>query len=289
MYDIKFDTIDRNDWIEKVAKVQSVFATESVVDNQVEIYIDSNIAPRQLHPVHLVLLACLIRLLKNKGCEVQLTASQLMIEYLRDDLHIDVYFATGILHVNAESRSDLNLWQVVPEQSLIYSNHVADYLKRNYFCHKDLSMLKVVLDELYANISDHSHAGDIAYSYIHYDEVTETIKIAFCDFGIGIPESLRRANITVDKGYIRTATGKGVSSRSNAHNKGFGLDTVVSSIEGTRNTISIVSGNELFISFGIGDHERTWPRAYDFRGTLVFFDLPIDAFEEADYIAEFEL
>ena len=212
-----------------------------------------------------------------------------MIDYFCNRLHLDIYFNLDKHHVKSESPADLNLWQVAAEKSLFYSSHVAEYLKNTYFRTKDLSALKVVLDELYANIADHSQAKDVAYSYIHYDESTGTIKIAFCDFGIGIPRSLQNAGIEANGEYIMKATGVGVSTKSNTHNKGFGLDTVVSSVAGTGNTIVIISGNELFISYGKDDHERTWPRPYNFHGTLIYFDMSIDSFDDADYVGEFEL
>ena len=49
-----------------------------------------------------------------------------------------------------------SLWKVASECYPMYSAHIAQYFKNTYLCKKDISIFKVVLDELYANIADHS-------------------------------------------------------------------------------------------------------------------------------------
>ncbi len=290
MCEIKFTSTDRLEWIRTISEVQNALAAHAYSRGaKINIEIDGSISPDDLHPVHLVLLACLVALFRKHNHPGRILTSAALEQYLRDQLHFDVYLTSNEYHVRSESAADLNLWQVAASRSLFYSNHVAEYLKNKYFRNKDLSLLKVVLDELYANIADHSLADDMAYSYIHYDEASRTVKIAFCDFGIGIPRSLARAGITAENGYIMKATGCGVSAKSNTHNKGFGLDTVVSSIAGTGHTIRIISGDELFISYGKDEHERTWRQPFYFNGTLIYFDLSIDTFDDIDYISGLEL
>ncbi len=55
------------------------------------------------------------------------------------------------------------------------------------------------------------------------------------------------------------------------------------------NVIRILSGYELFVSYGDGKNQRTWLTDFDFRGTLIYFDLPISSFEDADYFDDVEL
>lgn len=254
----------------------------------ITVVLPDNLNPSTLKPVHLVTLACLITSLsqtKYKNGKIQ--GSEDIINYLRDKVHLPEYFDTNVFHVKGDNNYDLNLWKVSSENSPIYSQKVAEYLRNRYFKNKDLSGLKVVLDELYANISDHSKSNGIAYSYIKYDEKEEKINIAFCDFGVGIRGSLESNNIKIDRNVIEYATRKGVSAKSNSHNKGFGLDTVVTSIFNTGNPIKIVSGNELFLSYGDYQNFRTWILEFYFPGTLIYFDLPINTFEDLEYV-EFE-
>lgn len=209
-------------------------------------------------PVHLVTLACLTILIRNSGIGKGLIKFPTGLTiYLSNILHLPAYFASNVAHVRSESTYDLNLWKITNQHYFLYSQHVADYIRNKYFNNKDLSGLKVVLDELYANISDHSKSNGIAYSYIKYDEENHNIRIAFCDFGIGIKNSLLDAGYVIKKDFIEYATRKGISAKTNSHNRGFGLDTVVSSLHDTNNTMKIVSGDELFISFGDKNYSRT--------------------------------
>lgn len=171
----------------------------------------------------------------------------------------------------------------------MYSQYLSDYLKRTYFADKDLSSIKVVLDELYANISDHSESDGVAYSFVKYDIPGQLIKIAFCDFGIGIKASLLKGGSNIAREYVKAATMKGITAGSNSHNRGFGLDTVVSSLSGSGKKISILSGSELFVAYGDRNIQRTWQTGFDFRGTLIYFDMPISSFEDADYLDDYEL
>lgn len=286
---ISFVSLDTGYWIRRVSEEQHNLSSGKYNKSNINIQLNEDFRRTNLRQLHLVTLACLIQSIKQNGFTGRLQAHQDVISFLRDDLHLNEYFSSQIAHIKSESNYNLNLWKVLPEHALMYSQHVADYLKRHYFANKDLSGLKTVLDELYANIADHSDSQGLAYSFIKYDQEKQTIRIAFCDFGIGIKASLKKSGLKLDNGYVYAATTKGVSSRSNTHNRGFGLDTVVSSVCGTGNVIRILSGSELFVSYGDGKNQRTWIIDFDFRGTLIYFDLPVNSFEEADYVDEFEL
>lgn len=287
-WSISFIDSKKETWIKEICRIQQALKNGLYNDGEIIIRLNDNITPAELQPFHLVLLACLTKFLRKFMRSGKIIGSPAVVNYLQNDIHLDLYITNDLTHIKSESSLDLNLWKVSSKQSLFYSSHVSEYLKNRYFRNKDLSLLRVILDELYANIADHSLSEETAYSFIHYDEQTRTINIAFCDFGIGIPESLRKAGHTSKNGYIQLATNKGISARSNSHNKGFGLDTVVSSIADTDNNIWIISGNELFISYGKNNIEQTVPLPYDFSGTLIYFDLPISSFEDEEYINEFE-
>ena len=53
--------------------------------------------------------------------------------------------------------------------------------------------------------------------------------------------------------------------------------------------IRIMSGREFFYSDFASDYERTWNLDFEFSGTLIYFDLPVSGFDEADYLDEMEL
>lgn len=288
--EIYFDSYEKGKWIKTIAQEQANIINGYYRSSIVTIRLTPDLKVPNLNSVHIVTLACLVLSLKQNGCiRGGICADMEIIKYLTEDLHLSEYFSHAVPHVRSENNYNLNLWKVSSQHALMYSQHVSDYIKRNYFSNKDLSGLKVVLDELYANIADHSESKGLAYSFIKYDPYEEMIRIAFCDFGIGIKASLLKGGANVFKEFIYAATRKGVSARSNTHNKGFGLDTVVSSINDSKTPIRILSGRELFVSFGNNSNQRTWDLDFDFKGTLIYFDMPFSAFEDADDLENFEL
>lgn len=287
---INLDNPNIDKWIEKIAKVQMNSAFGDFEGCEIFIMLGDKVLKESLLPVHLVSLACLVKQLQKSGCICgHIKGNDTLINYMKNDLHISDYFSSAIFYVEGESDYNLNLWRVSSEHSLMYSQYVSDYLKRRYFKEKDLSMLKVVLDELYANIADHSEAEGIAYSFINYDIKSGLIRIAFCDFGIGIKESLLKSGSKISNDFVRFATQKGVSAQSNTHNRGYGLDTVISAVCASGNSVRILSGKELLISYGSVLTQRTWLLDFDFMGTLIYFDIPVSSFEDSDYMYDFEL
>lgn len=285
---ITLNNLDIGKWIGSIADLQMKSAFGDFEGSDVVLNL-SGIAKNLLLPVHIVSLSCLLKQLQNGGCiRVHVDGDEEMKSFLKDDLHLSEYFYASTYYVEEESDYNLNLWKISASHSLMYSQYVSDYLKRRYFESKDLSMLKVILDELYANVADHSQSEGVAYSFIHYDIEKDIIKIAFCDFGIGIKESLNRGGTSIGNEFIRFATQKGVTSRSNSHNRGFGLDTVISSVCNNGNSVRILSGNELLISYGNEINQKTWKLDFDFKGTLIYFDIPVSAFEDSDYLDCYE-
>lgn len=229
--EIYFDSHEKGKWLKIIAQEQAKIKNGDYRSSTVTVRLTLDLNVRNISPVHIVTLACLVQSLKQNGCKRGIISADTdLIKYLAKDLHITEYFSHDVPHVKSENDYNLNLWNVSTKHALMYSQHVSDYLKRNYFANKDLSGLKVVLDELYANIADHSQSNGLAYSFIKYDPSEEVINIAFCDFGIGIKASLLKSGANLSDNFICTAIRKGVSARSNSHNRGFGLNTVVSSV-----------------------------------------------------------
>lgn len=282
-YIITFDDYDRTAWIRTISDIQKVLKSSGLPSQEVVIRLCGNFTVEKMESLHRVLLACLIQLLIKHGYVGHIEAEDSMLKHLTDDLHILPRFSPGIRLQDYIDTTKPSLWKVASECYPMYSAHIAQYFKNTYLCKKDISIFKVVLDELYANIADHSQGDDMAYSYISYDDESRMIDVAFCDFGIGIAESLRRAGLNIDSNYIMHATQAGVTAQSNPHNKGYGLDTVVSCVAGSDNVLTIISGNELFVAYGTRFKPQTWKWPYYIDGTLVFFSIPADAFDDVDY------
>lgn len=286
---IEFSSHDKGQWIQEISKFTRNATQGLYKGKKTVIYLPLNLNKDTIEPLHIVTLACFIKLLKKTGSiEGSVIASENLITYMKDELKFSDFFSTN---ENLKTHLNFNdsLWNVIDAQILPYSNYISEYLQRKYFNDKDYSILKVCLDELFANIADHSKANGIAYSFIKFEENKNLIKVAFCDFGVGIPGSLKEAGIDINSNYIEEATKIGITSRSNPHNKGYGLDTVVSSITNSGHLIRIASGNELFLSHGKNKSFKTFKLDFEIPGTLIYFTLPVSSFEEIDIIDDFQL
>ena len=288
---LQFTSADKEEWIRKVSGVEADIKSHNFTEgDRMPILISKDIGRETLAPCHFVLLGCLLELAYRSGLYPKISASDDMISFLRDDLKLHHYFdAHHAPNVVPVSSFHSNLWKISSDYAFMYSHNLQEYLQKTYFTGRDLSPLKIVLDELYSNISDHSQSDDIAFSYVKYDMAKRDILVAFCDFGIGIPASLRNSGITGRYEWIKYAIEKGVTAKSTLHNRGFGLDTVMSNIP-DGGILRIISGTEFFHCSPSKSY-RTYFLNYSFGGTLIYFEIPIDSFEsfdESNYLCNFQ-
>lgn len=253
----------------------------------VELSISDEISPRNIEPWHIVSLACLIELSSKHVSKFSLIAGEELHEFFKNNLHLDKYFSKNS-HVESESNTILNLWKINTKESLFYSSRLSTYLKQTYFKGKDISMLKLMLDELYANVADHSHSEDIAYSFIQYYPERNIISVAFCDFGIGIPSSLKQngKHPILRRDYIKYATQRGITVKSSIHNSGFGLATVLDCMENSNHYLRIISNDELYyhLNFNGQINEKTFLLNQPFDGTLIYYDIDISQFQSEEIL-----
>lgn len=288
---IRFKRTNRSYWIDTIIDAKSRVLVCHPGDTVIFV-LNAEIEKSHLKAWHLVSFACLLDYTFRLGTNMQIDAGDDVMQYLGPILHLDRYFGDN-KYVKAESDRILNLWQIVPEQSLIHSIELSKYLKRTFFKGKDVSLLQTMLDELYANVGDHSQSKGVAYSFVEFDEDNQYIDVAFCDFGIGIPTSLKinhkhpvgRAN------YIKYATERGVTIKSSEHNAGFGLATVLDCMEGSNHYIRIISNNEIYYHFNKNNRifERTILLNNSFEGTLISYRIDVNQFQSEEILGAGDL
>ncbi|OAV64176.1 hypothetical protein Barb6_03361 [Bacteroidales bacterium Barb6] len=117
------------------------------------------------------------------------------------------------------------LGRITDAEKEAHSQHIHNYLKHNFFIHKDLSAVKNSLDEVYYNVFDHAEAKGNAFSSIRYDADLKRLTVAVCDFGIGIARKVQKKcpDITSDVEAIKKAMEDKFTTQSQQHNKGMGL------------------------------------------------------------------
>lgn len=274
------DNSRREYWIEQINSIRTQILRFSL-DRIVELNF-CNIKKEEFTPVHIVLLACLCEHLYRLKFNIRVNASAEIVDFLKEELKFHLYFDNSSNeHIESENSSILNLWKVVKNRAQGYSISVTTFFRRTCFDGYDLTGLQTSLDEIYNNIADHSESNGNAFSYISYEEEKHMIHVAACDFGVGIPFTLKRAGYNYENGAeaIRQSLEVGVSAKSQTHNKGFGLDNVTSNLsEG--GMLRMVSNSGVVFCTNAKNNVKQYLIDYNFQGTLVFFDICIDTFEE---------
>ncbi|KAA6303552.1 MAG: hypothetical protein EZS26_000103 [Candidatus Ordinivivax streblomastigis] len=285
MKQITLDTIDTEYWIRAVADLCDTYGTTKQEQQQlVSIILTRNIQKSNMSAVHLVLFACLIEYLDRLNYNIEANIEdEDLYHFLFHDLNFSSYFSNEkkTEHYDSPKKNILNLWKIESGREKGYSISVTEYFKRNYFLNCDLTLFQSSLDELYINVADHAEANGIAFSYIDYNEEDGVIHIAVCDFGLGIPTTLRKYysnKYTNDTDALKDSLKIGVSARTNTHNRGFGLDNVVSNLQGN-DILQIISNQAKLICHAKQNQVKIDSLDFEFKGTLIYFDIGIDAFQ----------
>lgn len=291
--EIRFDSPKRIEWIQKIHKCQTTICRAQKVNETIEtipITLGEDITISKFDPFHIVLLSCLIELIKQKEYLILLKVRNKELQrFIHEDISLTKYWQDSkAYHLDSPDPSRLNLWRTVKGRDDEYRISVGRYFSNKY-PGTDFFMLNNCLSELYFNIFDHAEANGVSFSYIHCDN-QDVIHIAICDFGKGIASTMRRAfpEIKDDATALKKALEKGVSAKTQTHNKGFGLDTVISCLEeGAR--LRIISNSAFLMSLKTGGEVETITRRFpfSFEGSLIYFDLPISSFGETEVSDEF--
>ena len=290
---INFDSPDRIDWVSIIHTCQTGLPKarkKNGIPASIAITLSETITVSKFDPFHIVLLSCLIESIKQKGYVIWI---KILNEELANFIHSDMSFTQywkgpKADHLDSPDPSRLNLWRTVQGRDEEYRMSVGNYFSNKY-PGTDFFMLNNCLSELYFNIFDHAEANGVSFSYIHCDD-EDVIHIAICDFGKGIASTMRRAfpDIKDDAEALAKALEKGVSAKTKDHNAGFGFDNVISCLEDGAK-LRIISNNAFLMSSKKEGKVETIARMFPFhfKGSLIYFDLPISSFGQTEVSDEF--
>lgn len=282
-----FNRISRRYWIKSINSICKNFIHHAPTQEaRISVRLDGDVTVDNFTPVHIVLLACFLDHFIDLGYNISMSSQDNRFQtFLFDDLKFPLYFDPKgkQSHVEADTPAVLNLWKVVDSEAYSYSQSVADYFRKTHFNGCDLTSFSLSLYEIYQNVADHSQSKGRAFSYIHYEKEKRMIHVATCDFGIGIPTTLRNSGkqYESDTHALRNSIETGVTANSHPHNKGFGLDNVVSSLS-DGDMLRIISNKALLFCFSDKSNLRLYPLGFDFRGTLLYFDVSVDSFTQEE-------
>src|SRR5690606_26789301 len=95
---------------------------------------------------------------------------------------------------------------------------------------ESLVNIRMCVGEIFNNINDHAREKIGCIFAQHYPKRKE-IKIAISDFGIGIPDNIRRISPSLqDHEAIEMASNEGVTSKTSPRNLGAGLHTLIENV-----------------------------------------------------------
>jgi len=231
---------------------------------------------RFLKPYHIAPLSCVIHEYIEKGFKIQIINTPAAIEiYLKD---FNFYqFCYGEDNNNFPKLFDsktLPLWRIDKTGINLYPIHAQQYFEKNHLEGKDLFILSNSLAELMNNVFDHSYSKIPGYTFTQLTTRNSQIITCLCDFGKGIPKTVNEYLLNNGQSSIRhdlalrKALETKFSSKTKPYNRGFGWETIFSSIKGIHSKILVVSNDALYWLLENGDVKSELLKV-NFPGTLV--------------------
>jgi len=231
---------------------------------------------RFLKPYHIAPLACVIHEYKEKGFNIRIINAPVAIEiYLKN---FNFYqFCNGEEDNNFPKLFDsktLPLWRIDKSGINLYPIHAQKYFENNHLEGKDLFILSTSLAELMNNVFDHSLSRIPGYTFSQLTSRNNQIIACLCDFGKGIPKNVNEYLLKSGQSAIRNdlalrkALETKFTSKTKPHNRGFGWETIFSSIKSIQSKILVVSNDALYWLLENGE-VKSQSLKVNFPGTLV--------------------
>lgn len=278
-----FQTLDKGIWLKELSNIRNGYSSSNY-KNDIAFEFSEELSEKDIEPIHLVTLACLIQFFHDKGHKVWLRNSNKSVkDMLFNQLRFQEYWIGGKHHIDAKDESLFNLWRIVESEKDLYAKNVELYFKNTFFKGKDLSAISICMIEAFYNVFDHAQANGNAFSLIKYDEKSEKLNVAICDFGIGIAQSVRDfdPSISSDQEALLKSIEVDFTVRSKSHNAGKGLDNILNCSD----VIRIISNGAFLLK---NDNTKVFDLGYNFEGTLIYFDIDLSNAEDEEILDEFE-
>lgn len=248
-------------------------------------------------PYHLVSLACLIEEYHLFGVEIIfLPATGSTHQYLTA-VNFYYYWEEGFdrnnfIPVNADTA--LYLWKVDQEMIDTYGNEAKNFFEKNFFTDRNLDSVSILLKEVFNNIYDHARSKVSGYVLTQYNRNSQQVRLAICDFGVGIPGKLNETWQQKGKmplshdDALRAAFKAKVSSKSTPRNRGLGLFYLLQNVKILAGDLIIWSNSGLLEHKNVAEATLYVQNNKFLRGTLIDVSLMTESFPQAEEIEEGE-
>lgn len=248
-----------------------------------------------IDPTGVVVASNLIDYLRQRGVKVKfhiVKPYSTTTEYL-DDFGFFRHYRGEALRPSAALRNTtVPLERVKSAAIFAYLNsHLMPWIAARVGLEQNsVDAVKTCFEEIFYNIDDHAGVK-IGSAFAQFFPSKEHIHVAISDFGVGIPNVVRRVLPRIsDEDALRKACEEGFTTKTNVRNRGAGLPTLMKYVT-LRNhgTVLLVSGRaELAATYDTGMKIRARLARGIYPGTLVKVILRTDTFEamEADVQSE---
>ena len=166
-------------------------------------------------------------------------------------------------HQNSKT-TNLCLWKLNASMISNYVVYAQKYFEDNFGSQRSFEPLYISLAELFNNIVDHSKSNVSGYTTNQFYPQLKELRIAVCDFGIGIPYKINEylastGNQTIlSHEALQKAFQKGFSTKTLPHNRGFGLDTLKTIVQSCGGNLKVISNNVILALSSNGEIKTSY-------------------------------
>ena len=231
-----------------------------------------------IEPYQIVSLACLIEEYHLSGASIKfIRNTSLADEYLNNIRFFEYWTLNYDRNAFTESRkkTTLALWKISRERISSYADVSQKYFENLYFSGKDLSALYIALTELFNNIYDHAQSRVEGFSITQYYPRLNQINTAVCDFGVGIPTTIKKLwknngkILESDADALRASFVSRVSIQTTPQNRGFGLSNLLGNVQRVKGELTVYSNSAIVHFIGNSVQYKMLPNSIS--GTLIKF------------------
>jgi len=170
------------------------------------------------------------------------------------------------------------LWRINQEASNIYPIEVGRFFENNQLRGKDLQPINTALGEMMNNVFDHSGCEIPGYVFTQFHPKKKIIYICVCDLGCTIPVSVNKYlkenqhNEIEDIDALLECIKLNFSTYSKPHNRGRGLDNILSIVNSNSGKFTLASGKAAIQKSANSDF-NLFKLTDPFPGTIVVIGL----------------
>ena len=182
-----------------------------------------------------------------------------------------------------DSSTPINCTKIYEPEIELQGEQIKKTLVGKYKPGKDYSAVALALTEALYNVKDHSRYNGNAFYNIRVNAECNNIEISVCDFGEGIPATIRKQHPSFnDNLALSKAFEDRFSTHTSEHNAGMGLSNIKSVCMTENGYLEIISNSSrLIIQNSATEVERL---DFDFKGTLLYLKIDLGALPDEDDI-----